>query len=214
MAKKNDNIPKVQKPSSWVVAALVLMFISLCFTSLPAPVLLLLLLGVVFCIVMAVITLIKKIKAKSNPIETKAANETKPQEESPSVTKEKKTIEFPLAGVELDNSDGENRQKILKRLYKYNKAEEKKTHKNIEDMYFGLTNLSVSSYTKDGKPAIHVYYEDDCVGDVPEDKVDEMLRLMESGCLNHAWSFLDIDFYDNDEGKQIYTADFRVSYTE
>lgn len=107
-----------------------------------------------------------------------------------------------LAGVTFDNDDGTSRQKLLKDF----KARG------------GQADLELEEYEYKGSPAIRVLVDGECVGNIPKNRVDELLAIMDR--LERA--NLEVEAFrpdadDDDEkprGELIYRADLYLIYSK
>ena len=102
-------------------------------------------------------------------------------------------FETRVAGVTFRNDDGTSRQKYLKQAY------------NSDDVF----DVDLESYEYEGKPAIRVLLEGNCVGNIPANNVDEVLEYMK--CLTDVDIYPDC-FTDEETGKDVYRADLVITY--
>lgn len=109
-----------------------------------------------------------------------------------------------LAGVTFDNEDGSSRQKLLKKYYNNGVKE---------------ASLELKEFDYKGKPAVAVLLDGQCVGNIPQNRVDELLQIMdrlEKGNLEVDVFRPDEDDDDPEERKRrggtIYRADLFLIY--
>lgn len=111
-----------------------------------------------------------------------------------------------LVGVTFDNEDGSSRQKLLKDYYV----------SGVEG-----SSLELKEFDYKGKPAVTVLLDGQCIGNIPQNRVKELLGIMNR--LEKA--NLDIDVFRPDEdaddleerkrrGGTIYRADLSLVYTK
>lgn len=111
-----------------------------------------------------------------------------------------------LAGVTFNNEDGSSRQKLLKKYY---------------DNGVKGANLELKEFDYKGKPAVAVLLDGQCVGNIPQNRVDELLQIMdrlEKGNLEIDVFRPDEDDDDPEERKRrggtIYRADLYLVYAK
>ena len=111
-----------------------------------------------------------------------------------------------IVGVTFDNDDGTSRQKILRDYYVT----------GVEG-----SDLNLEEYEYKGKPAVRVLLDDQCVGNIPKNRVDELLPIMDR--LEKASIDIEVFTPDEDEdepeerkrrGPQIYRADLSLTYAK
>lgn len=111
-----------------------------------------------------------------------------------------------VVGVTFDNDDGTSRQKILRDYY----------ISGVEG-----SDLNLEEYEYKGKPAVRVLLDDQCVGNIPKNRVDELLPIMDR--LEKASIDIEVFTPDEDEddpgerkrrGPQIYRADLSLTYAK
>ena len=103
-----------------------------------------------------------------------------------------------IAGVTFDNDDGTSRQKILREL----KARG------------GEGEVTLQEYYYKGHKAVHVLVDGKCIGNIPKDRVQEALDLMDKEITA---ARLEIETFrpedeDDDRPKVIYRADLTMVY--
>ena len=110
-----------------------------------------------------------------------------------------------IAGVTFNNEDGTSRQKILRDVKSY-----------LSD-----AELTLQEYQFNGKPAIHVYLDDQCIGDIPKAHVKEVLDIMDK--VEHVNLDINVFYPEDDEwdddapkrkGEKIYRADLTIVYSK
>lgn len=104
-----------------------------------------------------------------------------------------------IAGVTFENDDGSSRQKYLKEAYV-----------NQSD-----GTISFESYEYHGEPAIRVLYDDMCIGNIPKDKVQAVMDVIDRITAAH----LDVERFlpddDDDRSREvIYRADLTIVYSK
>lgn len=104
-----------------------------------------------------------------------------------------------IAGVTFENDDGSSRQKYLKEAY----ANE------------GVGTLGLESYDYQGEPAIRVLYDDMCIGNIPKDKVQDFMDVID----RITAAYLDVERFcpDDDDARRrevIYRADLTIVYSK
>lgn len=114
-------------------------------------------------------------------------------------------IRTSIAGVTFNNEDGTSRQKILKDV----------------KSYLGDAELTLQEYQFNGKPAIHVYLDDQCIGDIPKARVKEVLGIIDR--VEHVNLDINVFYPEDDEwddeapkrkGEKIYRADLSIVYAK
>lgn len=104
-----------------------------------------------------------------------------------------------IAGVTFENDDGSSRQKYLKEAYANQ----------------GVGTLGLESYEYHGEPAIRVLYDDMCIGNIPKDKVQDFMDVIDRITAAH----LDVERFrpDDDDDRRrevIYRADLTIVYSK
>lgn len=104
-----------------------------------------------------------------------------------------------IAGVTFENDDGSSRQKYLKEAYANQ----------------GVGTLGLESYDYQGEPAIRVLYDDMCIGNIPKDKVQDFMDVID----RITAAYLDVERFcpddDDDRSREvIYRADLTIVYSK
>lgn len=104
-----------------------------------------------------------------------------------------------IAGVTFENDDGSSRQKYLKEAYANQ----------------GVGTLGLESYEYHGEPAIRVLYDDMCIGNIPKDKVQDFMDVID----RITAAYLDVERFcpDDDDDRShevIYRADLTIVYSK
>lgn len=97
-----------------------------------------------------------------------------------------------VAGVTFKNDDKSSRQAILKAI------------RQDPDADNGYVKLK--KYESDGETAIHVYYEDKCVGNIPRDDLQDVLEVFD----RIQTIEIDVEDFITDDGEKIYRADLTI----
>lgn len=105
------------------------------------------------------------------------------------------TIETSVAGVTFDNEDGTSRQYALKML----KGKEKRGE------YY---EVRLVPYTFKDRPAIYVYADDRCVGNVKTEDTHEVMSIIDR------LDFVELDPYSfkNEKNRIIYASSMVIHY--
>lgn len=134
--------------------------------------------------------------------------EQQPEEEAKHPAKDDRHGWFftNIVGVTFDNDDGTSRQKILRDYYVT----------GVEG-----SDLNLEEYEYKGRPAVRVLLDDQCVGNIPKNRVDELLLIMDR--LEKASIDIEVFTPDEDEddpgerkrrGPQVYRADLSLTYAK
>lgn len=104
-----------------------------------------------------------------------------------------------IAGVTYKNKDGTSRQKALKEL----------------EAKSGEGELILQEFSYQGDPAVRVIVDGKCIGNIPADRVSEVLRAMDAGITN---TRLDVESFvaedDDGKNKRIWRADLTLIYNK
>lgn len=100
---------------------------------------------------------------------------------------------FSVAGVTFKNDDGTSRQKILRGLC------------DGED--FISVPVRLEPYDYKGEDAVRVLTSEGCVGNIKRDDVQEVLELLQGSPKD---MYMDINSFENENGKTIYRGDVYI----
>lgn len=126
-------------------------------------------------------------------IENESQVITEPKELDSIPTGDKIVHYFKVAGVTFRNPDGTSRQKILKEI--------------CMDDDFGIEDAYLEEYKYKGEDAIRVLTNYGCVGNIKREDIEEVKPLFD---LEIERCYIDIDSFENDNGKKIYYAEVNI----
>lgn len=103
-----------------------------------------------------------------------------------------------IAGVTFNNDDGSSRQNYLRDL----------------EARGGEGEVTLEEYYYKGHPAVHVMINGKCIGNIPKDRVQEALDIMDKEITFAHLNIETFEPYDEDEDrpKKIYRADLTMVY--
>lgn len=98
-----------------------------------------------------------------------------------------------IAGVTFDNDDGSSRQKILRNLAAKSGSDE----------------VELQEYNYKGHPAVRVLISGQCIGNIPKERVQEALAVMDIGVEN---AHLNVESFNASDRGRTYRADLTLIY--
>lgn len=139
--------------------------------------------------------------AEAKRLEAEAAAEAKRLEDEriARLAARRRSISFKVAGVTFKNGDGVSRQKLLAKYHK-------RFHSEKYDYDIKVT---LQPYTYQDGQSIRILFDDDMVGNVPEDDIPEVLEAL--SC-HPQFDIDNIGTFYNDENIKIYYASVTGQY--
>lgn len=100
-----------------------------------------------------------------------------------------KSYKFKVVGVTHNNDDGSSRQEALKAVYDFG----------------GIAAVTFQEYTFEGMPALYIFANDRCVGNVAAECVMEVRALIAKG----RGATINVDKFKNEDKETIYYANIK-----